>query len=93
MTDTDGEAEQGTTESEQSGTEAEQGTTESEQSGTEPEQGTTESDDPKERFRAALEAKREAQHRSETGRQNTGSVHGGDVPGGGHRVFRRRAGG
>jgi hypothetical protein len=86
MTDTDGEAEQGTTESEQSGTEPEQ-------SDTGPEQGTTESDDPKERFRAALEAKREAQHRSETGRQNTGSVHGGDVPGGGHRVFRRRAGG
>ena len=58
-----------------------------------PEQGTTEPDDPKERFRAALEAKREAQHRSETGRQNTGSVHGGEVPGSGHRVFRRRAGG
>jgi len=79
MTDTDGEPEQGTTG-------PEQGTTG-------PEQGTTGPDDPKERFRAALEAKREAQHRSETGRQNTGSVHGGEVPGGGHRVFRRRAGG
>ena len=66
---------------------------EPEQGTTGPEQGTTEPDDPKERFRAALEAKREAQHRSETGRQNTGSVHGGDIPGGGHRVFRRRAGG
>ena len=66
--------------------EAEQGTIESEE-------GSTDVDDPKERFRAALEAKREAQHRSETGRQNTGSVHGGEVPGGGHRVFRRRAGG
>ncbi len=57
------------------------------------EQGEKESGDPKERFRAALEAKREAQHRSEGGRQNTGSVHGPEVDGGGHRVFRRRAGG
>jgi hypothetical protein len=66
---------------------------EAEQGAIESEEGGTDVDDPKERFRAALEAKREAQHRSETGRQNTGSVHGGEVPGGGHRVFRRRAGG
>lgn len=57
------------------------------------EHGIEESNDPKERFRAALAAKREAQHRSESGRQNTGSVKGAEVAGSGHRVFRRRAGG
>lgn len=51
-----------------------------------------ESTDPKERFRAALERKKAASHRTANGSQNTGAVHGSESKGPAQRSFRRRAG-
>lgn len=49
-------------------------------------------DDPKARFREALDRKQQAAHRSEEARRNTGNVHGSEVTGGGRRAFRRKTG-
>lgn len=47
--------------------------------------------DAKARFRAALDRKHDAAHRSAEGRQNTGVVQGSEVTGG-KRTFRRKTG-
>ncbi len=49
-------------------------------------------DDAKARFREALARKKEAAHRTEESRRNTGQVHGSEVTGGGKRTFRRKTG-
>jgi hypothetical protein len=50
-------------------------------------------DDPKARFRAALDRKNAAsQHRSADGSRNTGSVHGSETAGPVQRTFRRKSG-
>jgi hypothetical protein len=50
------------------------------------------SEDAKAQFKAALERKNAAAHRSEDAARNTGSVHGPEVSGGGKRAFRRKTG-
>ncbi len=50
------------------------------------------SDDAKAKFREALERKKQAAHRSAEAREETGSVHGSEVTGGGRRTFRRKTG-
>lgn len=52
----------------------------------------TPSQDAKEQFRAALERKNAAAHRSEEAARNTGTVHGPEVSGSGRRAFRRKTG-
>ena len=48
--------------------------------------------DAKERFREALERKKDGAGRTAEGRRNTGAVHGSEVSGGGRRTFRRKTG-
>lgn len=50
-------------------------------------------DDPKARFKAALDKKNAAAHRSNQGSANTGAVHGSESTGPGKRMFRRKSGG
>ena len=49
-------------------------------------------DDAKAKFRAALDRKKAAQHRTADGQSNTGNVHGSETVGPVQRTFRRRAG-
>ena len=49
-------------------------------------------DDAKTKFRAALDRKKAAQHRTADGQTNTGNVHGSETSGPVQRTFRRRAG-
>lgn len=48
--------------------------------------------DAKERFRAALDRKKNAEHHHEQARQSTGGVHGAEVAGSTRRTFRRKTG-
>ncbi len=48
--------------------------------------------DAKARFREALDRKKDAAHRTEEARRNTGVVHGSEVSGSGKRTFRRKTG-
>lgn len=50
------------------------------------------SGDAKERFRAALDRKKKAEHHHEQARQTTGGVHGAEVAGSTRRTFRRKTG-
>lgn len=50
------------------------------------------SEEAKAKFRAALERKKAAAHRSAEAREETGVVHGSEVTGGGRRTFRRKTG-
>lgn len=49
-------------------------------------------EDAKAKFRAALDRKKAASHRTTQGSGNTGSVHGSETTGPSQRTFRRRAG-
>lgn len=49
-------------------------------------------DDPKERFRQALERKNASGHRTADGARPGGAVHGPEVTGGSKRTFRRKTG-
>ncbi len=52
----------------------------------------TPTEDPKERFRQALERKNASGHRTADGVRAGGAVHGPEVTGGGKRTFRRKTG-
>lgn len=55
--------------------------------------GAEDVDDAKARFKAALDKKNAASHRSNQGSANTGAVHGSETTGPGKRMFRRKSGG